>query len=52
LAEQRDGAYRAFRRWLGGDGDRLPETFAEVVAAVVEFADSLVDGEPSPFTAP
>lgn len=48
LAERRDGAYRAFRRRLGGDGDGLPETFAEVVAVVVEFADSLVDGPPSP----
>ncbi|MEU4444789.1 hypothetical protein AB0K14_24310 [Actinosynnema sp. NPDC050801] len=42
LAEQREKAYRAFKQRLGGDGDRLPPTFAEVVAVVVEFADSLV----------
>lgn len=42
LGEQREKAYRAFKQRLGGDGHRLPPTFAEVVSAVVEFADSLV----------
>ncbi|MFD0203952.1 MULTISPECIES: hypothetical protein [Saccharothrix] len=45
LGEQRDSSYQAFKRRLGADGDGLPPTFAEVVAVVVEFADSLV-GEP------
>lgn len=42
LGEQRAGTYRAFKQRLGGGGDRLPPTFAEVVAVVVDFADSLV----------
>ncbi|MFJ6669581.1 nucleotidyl transferase AbiEii/AbiGii toxin family protein [Actinosynnema sp. NPDC091369] len=42
LAEQREKAYRAFKHRLGGDGHRLPPTFAEVVSVVVEFADTLV----------
>ena len=42
LAEQREKAYRAFKQRLGGDGDRLPATFTEVVATVVDFAEALV----------
>jgi hypothetical protein len=45
LATNRESVYQAFKGRLGVDGDGLPATFAEVVAVVVEFADSLVDGE-------
>lgn len=41
----REGAYRAFKRRLGVDGVHLPERFADVVAAVVEFVDPLAGGD-------
>lgn len=41
----REGAYRAFKRRLGVDGVHLPERFADVVAAVVEFVDPLAEGD-------
>lgn len=41
----REGAYRAFKRRLGVDGVHLPERFADVVAAVVEFVDPLTEGD-------
>jgi Nucleotidyl transferase AbiEii toxin, Type IV TA system len=45
LAELRQQAYSAFRKRLGPDGDHLPDSFGEVVAAVVEFVDPLVAGD-------
>lgn len=35
----RETAYHAFRRRLGTDGVHLPDSFGDVVAAVVEFVD-------------
>ncbi|WP_277213312.1 nucleotidyl transferase AbiEii/AbiGii toxin family protein [Isoptericola croceus] len=47
LASIRSGTYSTYRRRLGPDGERLPESFAEVVDAVIAFADPLVDGTAS-----
>ena len=48
IAEERSATYRAFRARLGPDGDRLPDSFAVVVNAVVEFADPLIAANPAP----
>ena len=40
----RAGTYSAYRKRLGPDGARLPEHFEHVVAAVVAFADPLIEG--------
>ncbi|MFD8498375.1 nucleotidyl transferase AbiEii/AbiGii toxin family protein [Amycolatopsis sp. NPDC059657] len=42
LATMRQSTYRAFRQRLGSDGDHLPESFDDVLSAVVRFADPLV----------
>ena len=41
----RETAYHAFRRRLGTDGVHLPDSFGDVVAAVVEFVDPLAAGD-------
>jgi hypothetical protein len=41
----RETAYHAFRRRLGTDGEHLPDSFGDVVAAVVEFVDPLAGGD-------
>lgn len=43
LATLRSAAYTAYRLRLGPDTDRLPERFDQLVAAVVAFADPLID---------
>ncbi|MGH2618502.1 MAG: nucleotidyl transferase AbiEii/AbiGii toxin family protein, partial [Thermomicrobiales bacterium] len=43
LATARDATYRAYRRQLGPDGDHLPEALDDIVAAVVAFADPIID---------
>jgi len=43
LVTARDGTYRAYRRQLGPSGDDLPESFDEVVTAVIAFADPVID---------
>lgn len=45
LVELRQQAYSAFRKRLGPDADHLPDSFGDVVAAVVEFVDPLTDGD-------
>jgi hypothetical protein len=50
IAAERSAAYRAFRTRLGPDGDRLPDSFAAVVDAVVGFADPLIAAARSPGT--
>ncbi len=45
LAELRQQAYSAFRKRLGPDADHLPDSFGDVVAAVVEFVDPLAAGD-------
>jgi hypothetical protein len=45
LAELRQQAYSAFKRRLGPDADHLPDSFADVVAAVIEFVDPLAAGD-------
>jgi hypothetical protein len=50
IADERSAAYRAFRTRLGPDGDRLPDSFAAVVDAVVGFADPLIAATRSPGT--
>lgn len=42
IADLRASTYSAYRRNLGVDGAHLPEHFTDVVADVIEFADSLV----------
>ena len=44
LATTRAGAYRTYRAGLGGTG--LPSNFPEVVTAVVDFADPVIQGGP------
>lgn len=46
LAELRQQAYSAFKKRLGPDADHLPDSFGDVVAAVVEFVDPLAMGDP------
>lgn len=41
----REAAYHAFRRRLGTDGGHLPDSFGDVVAAVIEFVDPLTAGD-------
>ncbi|SDM06086.1 hypothetical protein SAMN04488074_11630 [Lentzea albidocapillata subsp. violacea] len=41
LAELRQQTYSAFKRRLGPDGAHLPDSFGDVVAAVIEFVDPL-----------
>jgi hypothetical protein len=41
----RETACHAFRRRLGTDGVHLPDSFGEVVAAVVEFVDPLAGAD-------
>lgn len=48
LATVRDGTYRAYRRQLGPAGEHLPEGFDEVVAAVIAFADPVIDRAAAP----
>lgn len=43
LIELRASAYRAYRSSLGPDGHNLPDDFGYVVAAVIAFADPLID---------
>jgi hypothetical protein len=43
FASLRAAAYAAYRRNLGPDGDHLPQRLAEIVDAVIVFADPLVD---------
>jgi hypothetical protein len=43
LIALRAGTYTAYRSGLGPDADRLPPDFEALVAAVVGFADGLVD---------
>jgi hypothetical protein len=45
LAALRQQAYAAFKKRLGPDADHLPDSFGEVVAAVVEFVDPLVGAD-------
>lgn len=45
LVELRQQAYSAFRKRLGPDAEHLPDSFADVVAAVVEFVDPLAAGD-------
>lgn len=45
LAELRQQAYSAFKKRLGPDADHLPDSFGDVVAAVVEFVDPLTAGD-------
>ncbi|WP_343238244.1 hypothetical protein [Streptomyces sp. SID13031] len=47
LVELRAGTYRAYRRSLGRDGERLPPKLDEVLAAVIAFADPLVIDDPA-----
>ncbi|GIF95338.1 nucleotidyl transferase AbiEii/AbiGii toxin family protein [Catellatospora citrea] len=44
LAERRQSAYAAWRRRQGPDAAGYPESFREVVAGVVDFADPLLTG--------
>ncbi|RAS63741.1 nucleotidyltransferase AbiEii toxin of type IV toxin-antitoxin system [Lentzea atacamensis] len=46
LAEMRQQAYSAFKKRLGPDAGHLPDSFGDVVAAVVEFVDPLTAGDP------
>lgn len=41
----RETAYHAFKRRLGTDGAHLPDSFGDVVAAVIEFVDPLAAGD-------
>lgn len=41
IVELRAAAYAAYRRSLGADGEHLPGSFGDVVAAVTTFADPL-----------
>lgn len=43
LVALRNSAYTAYRRGLGPYGDSLPERFGDTVAAVIAFADPLLD---------
>jgi hypothetical protein len=45
LSAARQGAYSAFRRRLGPDGDHLPAEFQEIVLGVEAFVDPLVKGD-------
>jgi hypothetical protein len=45
LAQRRQAAYMAWRRKQGPDAGAYPLLFADVVAAVVAFADPLISGE-------
>jgi hypothetical protein len=45
LAEMRQQAYSAFKKRLGPDAGHLPDSFGDVVAAVVEFVDPLAAGD-------
>lgn len=44
FAAARQGAYNAFRRRLGPDGDHLPAELQEIVLAIEAFVDPLVTG--------
>jgi hypothetical protein len=44
IVSLRAGTYSAYRRRLGPDADRLPEHFDQAVAAVIAFADPLIEG--------
>jgi len=46
LATTRAGDYRNFRARLAIDGSDLPRDFADVITAVVAFADPLIQGPP------
>lgn len=46
LAEMRQQACSAFKKRLGPDAGHLPDSFGDVVAAVVEFVDPLTAGDP------
>lgn len=46
IADTRAGAYRTYRAGLGADGDDLPVRLAELVTAVIRFADPLIQGGP------
>ncbi|MEU0883012.1 nucleotidyl transferase AbiEii/AbiGii toxin family protein [Lentzea sp. NPDC005914] len=45
LGKLRQQAYSAFKKRLGPDADHLPDSFADVVAAVIEFVDPLAGGD-------
>ncbi|SMD22212.1 nucleotidyl transferase AbiEii/AbiGii toxin family protein [Lentzea albidocapillata] len=45
LAESRQQTYSAFKKRLGPDGAHLPDSFGDVVAAVIEFVDPLAAGD-------
>jgi len=50
IGRDRAAAYATFRQRLGPDGDRLPISFADVAAAVSEFADPLLVATVAPGT--
>lgn len=45
LVALRQQAYSAFKKRLGPDADHLPDSFGDVVAAVIEFVDPLAGGD-------
>jgi hypothetical protein len=47
LVDLRSATYLAYRRSLGRDGEHLPPRFGDLVAAVVAFADPLVNADPA-----
>lgn len=50
IGADRAATYASYRQRLGPDGDRLPASFAEVVAAVSAFADPLLAATVAPGT--
>jgi len=50
LSTTRQSTYQAFRKRLGVDGGHLPDTFSEIVEAVLAFADPLLVGQPESST--
>jgi hypothetical protein len=44
LGELRDSTYVSYRKGLAEAGASLPERFSDTVAAVVGFADPMLDG--------
>jgi hypothetical protein len=44
LPNQRQASYTAWRRRQGRAAENHPETFAELVSAVITFADPLANG--------
>lgn len=44
FSNTRAGAYRTYRTGLGSDGEDLPSGFAELISAVISFADPVIQG--------